>query len=198
VIRGGSELIPQILYYLQQRIDVLYVPPGASAAHVEEVIEEAERGDNQFITVNRSETKNNNSTPAGRKREYRLEIPESAPIYFGSRSKILQHLLLMCRGIRDLSHTFNSSFVFLTRIRCHWVDEPRPDIASALINPESTAEQQLAVRALPALFIQADNINPENVPKNRRINLPTILSRVTLKKGGKRRRRTVRRRKALK
>lgn len=71
---------------------------------------------------------------------YQPEFKTDAPMYFSHRSTILRHLLLMCKTITPSDHTiqrntisktiqtgltdvFRSSFIFITRIRCKWLDE---------------------------------------------------------------------------
>jgi hypothetical protein len=162
---------------------------------VQSIIEEANRGRNQFITVNTNKPQNPNNKREI-KSEYRLEIPDDAPLYFAANSRILRHLLLMCQRLTDLPDIFNSSFIFLTRIRCKWIAEPVPepvpvpvlarprprranifepapiakknqagsDLADALINPESTEEQNAAVQIVgqAAANTQSSNAGGSN------------------------------------
>jgi hypothetical protein len=44
------------------------------------------------------------------------------PMYFAPTSRILRHLLLMTPDLeKEFNRIFNSSFIFLTGIRCHWL-----------------------------------------------------------------------------
>lgn len=63
----------------------------------------------------------NRSTTRRYRRDYYLEIDPSYPMYFSHRSRVLNHLLTMCRTLGDLAKVFNSSYIFLTRIRCKWI-----------------------------------------------------------------------------
>lgn len=67
--------------------------------------------------------------------KYKPNFVKDAPMYFASTSKVLRHLLLMSGDInkkninvngRNLEVGFNdvfrSSFIFLSRIRCNWLD----------------------------------------------------------------------------
>lgn len=73
--------------------------------------------------------------------EYMAEFINTMPMYFSHRSRVLRHLLLMSKTIGPsitetvdakgkskiiscgLNDVFRSSFVFLTRIRCKWLDK---------------------------------------------------------------------------
>jgi hypothetical protein len=201
-----SPAIPQILYHLQKGLDVLYVPTKARPDYINAVVEEAEKGNNQLITVNIS-TMKATSKPHDLKSEYLLSIPPDAPIYFGSRSKILQHLLRMCKNLNDLPKLFNSSIVFLTRIRCEWVAKPEnlstvrgefmepipraaednkkgSEGAEALVNPASPAEQIAVINRLPELI--DDKVIPERIPYTNTIITHLDKKFSELKIGGRR------------
>lgn len=46
----------------------------------------------------------------------------NSPMYFTPGSRILRHLLLMTPDLeKEFNRIFNSSFIFLTGIRCHWL-----------------------------------------------------------------------------
>jgi hypothetical protein len=125
ILKGKITTISHILYYLHKGQNVLYIPNNARPIYIQSIIEEANRGRNQLITVNVSKAKNPNN-PQELYSEYILNIPNDAPIYFAANSRILKHMLFMCKTLADLPQLFNGSFIFLTRIRCKWIAEPAP------------------------------------------------------------------------
>ena len=67
--------------------------------------------------------------------KYKPSFVKNAPMYFASTSKVLRHLLLMSADINEkvvtvngkkigagINDVFKSSFIFLSRIRCNWLD----------------------------------------------------------------------------
>ena len=70
--------------------------------------------------------------------KYKISFTPNNPIFFSHKSKILRHLLLMCKDINKsaaeiekdskkvkfgagFTDVFRSSFIFLSRIRCKWL-----------------------------------------------------------------------------
>ena len=67
--------------------------------------------------------------------KYKPSFVKNTPMYFASTSKVLRHLLLMSADINEkvvtvngkkigagINDVFKSSFIFLSRIRCNWLD----------------------------------------------------------------------------
>lgn len=71
--------------------------------------------------------------------KYKPSFVKNSPMYFASTSKVLRHLLLMSADINNkvvnvnyknkykkieagINDVFKSSFIFLSRIRCNWLD----------------------------------------------------------------------------
>lgn len=208
-------IIPEILYYLHNGLDVLYVPANANPQYVRSVISEANEGNNQFITVNVSEPKKNIKV-TDMYPEYLLKIPLNAPIYFSHNSKILQHLLYMCRTLADLPKLFNKSFIFLTRIRCKWVArgafmELAADVAGAaipeaaidnaagaeladiIVNPDQPQQQVAVIEALPALIQENEMIPATRSSQTESVFVANLANKVKgMKLGGRRRRKSLR------
>jgi hypothetical protein len=62
--------------------------------------------------------KNINTSKQFFKKEYKLKIDKKYPIMFSHKSNILIHLLMMCEKLDDISKIFNSTYIFMSRIRC--------------------------------------------------------------------------------
>lgn len=56
------------------------------------------------------------------KPEYYLELDDdSYPLVFSPRNRVTLQLLTMCDGYRKIEKVFNSTFLFLTLMRCRWM-----------------------------------------------------------------------------
>ena len=53
--------------------------------------------------------------------KYYLELDHDYPIYFSPNSRVVKHLLMMSDSVENMQKVFNSSYLFLTLIRCGWV-----------------------------------------------------------------------------
>lgn len=49
------------------------------------------------------------------------EFDTSKSMFFSAKNPVVYHLLAMCENANDLTTIFNSSFVFVSRIRCYWL-----------------------------------------------------------------------------
>jgi len=86
--------------------------------------------------------------------------PDSA-LYFKSGSRILFQMLSMCRTVRgDLTNIFNSSYHFMSRIRCMWVD---PIIVVKPPSPKETPKTMSKLERLLAAFAKSI-LRPEASP----------------------------------
>jgi hypothetical protein len=71
--------------------------------------------DAEFITAVASHTNEQETN-------YQPKFPSDKPMYFSPTSRVLRHLLLMSPDLdQGFNRLFNSSFIFLTGIRCHWI-----------------------------------------------------------------------------
>jgi hypothetical protein len=113
ILEKRIELIPKILGHLRKGIDVVYIPEGAFPRNMNKFSAIPSDGSVQFATKNI-----NHDDLSHYKREYFLKIDKHHPIFFSAQSRVLKHLVTMCRSIADIERVFNSSFMFLTMIRC--------------------------------------------------------------------------------
>lgn len=64
-----------------------------------------------------------NDTPTGTKMyNFKPIFITNKPMFFSHKSKILRHLLLMSTDMNSFNDIFNSSFIFLQRIRCKFLE----------------------------------------------------------------------------
>ncbi len=163
IIKRKPNPLTYILLFLQRGHNVLYIPENVRPDYLSAVVEKANNGANQLITVNNSVMKNPNN-PLELYSEYILRIPADAPIYFSATSRVLLHLLHMCRSLEDLPKLFNSSFIFLTRIRCMWVAQPAsvaPLVNAQVAVPAAAAaapENVVVAAAAPPAAAAPENV----------------------------------------
>ena len=161
IIKKKPNPLTYVLLFLQRGHNVLYIPENVRPEYLSAVVENANNGANQFITVNNSIMKNPNN-PEELYSEYILSIPADAPIYFSASSRILLHLLHMCRSLEDLPTLFNSSFIFLTRIRCMWV--ARPAYAAPPANMAGAAAPPVNVQIVEPINVAGAAAPPAAAP----------------------------------
>jgi hypothetical protein len=112
-VSSNRYIVPTILKYLLNGQYVIYIPK--STRSVRTVVGKGTKEHLDFVTKNLSDSK------VKAKKEYTLKLDPDYPIFFGTSSRVLKHLLLMSKTIKDLEENFNSSYMFLTRIHCGWV-----------------------------------------------------------------------------
>jgi hypothetical protein len=112
-VSSKREIPALILKYLMNQQHVIYVPKGTRS--IRTVLGKAKEQQLDFVTKNVSESKEKI------KKEYVLKLDPEYPIYFGTKNKVLRHLLLMSNSIKDLESIFNETYMFLTRIHCGWI-----------------------------------------------------------------------------
>jgi hypothetical protein len=103
-----KDSIPLILAYLHAGIDVVVYPTEKARKSL--MIKYLD--DFQFIC------KNTNKSLDYYKKEYKLKLDKKSPILLSHKSVVLKHMLTMCKTLDNISDIFNSTFIFLTRIRC--------------------------------------------------------------------------------
>jgi hypothetical protein len=107
----NRELIPATIGYLERGHDVIYVPGTASKKSLQQV----KRNDLSLVC------RNTNTRTLRYKKEFTLVVDRNYPIFFGSDSEILRHLLYMCSSLAQIGRLFSRSYIFPSRIRCKWV-----------------------------------------------------------------------------
>ena len=101
-----SQLLPTILSYLARGQSVLYRPKKASMRTVKTVLKKSLEYQPEFICKNHKQ-----------QNPYRLDIKSDYPMFFSSRSNILPHLIAISKNMTDLQRNFNTSYLFVSRIR---------------------------------------------------------------------------------
>ena len=119
--------IHAILSQLLKGNNVLFVPARVNPIYQAAVEEEITYEEAEFIAVNIEPTKKPNN-PWELYSEYRPKFAPDGPIYFSAKNRIVLDLVKITDNIQRLAHTFKSSILFLTRIRCSWVAIPRKNI----------------------------------------------------------------------
>jgi hypothetical protein len=109
-----KEIIPTILRYLSNRQSVVYVPKGGKS-RMRKLLTTVKTTPAEFVA------KNLNSSESHFKKEYKLKIDKTYPMFFSADSVVLFHLLMMSENFSSLNDNFNSSATFLTRIRNYWI-----------------------------------------------------------------------------
>jgi len=112
-IESERELFPVALKYLANGQHVVWVPKGTRS--VRTVVGKAVDDEMEFVTKNTNTEEMSKDRP-----KYFLEIDPEYPMYFSPKSRVLKHLLLMSTSVPQMVKIFNSSYVFLTMIRCGW------------------------------------------------------------------------------
>ncbi len=120
-VRGREEhYIPKILAALSEGYDVMYLPNNMHNSISKELIYSMilnKPNDIELMAFIDTDYEWNNME------QYQPSIHIDKPILFSAKSRVLYHLIALCRNITtDLNTHFNSSFIFLTRIRCKWLD----------------------------------------------------------------------------
>jgi len=110
ILEPHKGMFPEILANLKKGVDVIVSRKSLSLTK---------------ITMNASEydfvCKNTNSEVKRYKSDYTLKIDKDKPVYFNSNSEVLRHLVTMSNSLSELEKIFNSSFIFISRIRCKWI-----------------------------------------------------------------------------
>ncbi len=112
VVPQKQLLLPTIYAYLNAGANVVFQPV---LGKVQKKLLNLKDGQVEFIC------KNINDKTTRYKKEFTLKIDRTQQMYFAAKSKILRHLLLVSGDLKSLDKRFNSSFTFLSRIRCKWM-----------------------------------------------------------------------------
>jgi len=112
-IESERELFPLALKYLLNGQHVVWVPMGTRS--IKTVVGKAVDDELEFVTKNVNKDDISKARP-----KYYLELDHDYPIYFSPMSRVLKHLLMMSDSVENMQKVFNSSYLFLTRIRCGW------------------------------------------------------------------------------
>ena len=112
--------IPEILHLLKQGRDVLYIPKFLNKKIDTDIMESIIKNrpnDIELIAFTNNNYEWNNMD------QYQPKMEIDTPVFFSHNSNILYYLIAMCDSIEtDFNSQFNSSFIFVTRIRCHWLN----------------------------------------------------------------------------
>lgn len=112
-IDSERELFPLALKYLMNNQHVVWVPAGTRS--VKTILGKAVDEELELVTKNVNKDDFTKARP-----KYYLELDHDYPIYFSPKSRVIKHLLLMSESIERMQAVFNSSYLFLTLIRCGW------------------------------------------------------------------------------
>jgi hypothetical protein len=114
------DYIPKILAALTDGFDVIYLPKHIDNTITKDII--------QSMIINRPEDIElmafiDTNYEWNNMEQYNPNFHIDKPFFFSHKSRILYHLIALCKNIsKDFNKHFNSSFIFLTRIRCQWLD----------------------------------------------------------------------------
>jgi hypothetical protein len=110
-----NNLMAKILSCLQEGIGVIVVDKNHTKASIRRML-------NMLDYSPDLACKNiNTNSKVLYKKEFYLKMDyDSHPIYFGPNSKVLQHLVTMSKNLVDFNNNFNSSYIFISRMRCMW------------------------------------------------------------------------------
>ncbi len=115
-----TDCIPKILAALADGYDVIYLPKYIDKSINKNII--------QSMIVNRPTDVElmafiDDDYEWNNMEQYNPSFHTDKPFFFSTKSRILYHLIALCKNInKDFNKHFNSSFIFLTRIRCLWLD----------------------------------------------------------------------------
>lgn len=113
-------VIPQILSLLKQNKDILYIPQRLNKKINRDVIDAMimnRENDIELIAFTKAGNEWNNMD------QYYPKMNIDTPFFFSHNSNILYHVIAMCDTIEtDFNTILNSSFIFVTRIRCMWLN----------------------------------------------------------------------------
>jgi hypothetical protein len=125
-----ADVVPTILALLDKGCHVFYHPLNAN--NPSGISKNMFTSGAEFLAVNTSE---NDLRPAFH--------PNSA-MFFKSGVPILRAMLAMCGRIGDMSNVFNSSYLFMSRIRCKWIIPERVRAVSAVKTRSASASVKTA------------------------------------------------------
>lgn len=138
--QNSSLEIQQILTYLAAGKDVIYVPEPhqKDCDKTMQIMIDALMGaceGYEFVGFNIAKPKRNNMEL------YQPFLSRKCPLFFSHKSRVVRYLLAMCTEIyyssfatrkTSLNIVFNSSHVFISRIRCKWLDPVDYDFKKVL------------------------------------------------------------------
>jgi hypothetical protein len=108
--------IAQILKHIAHGTDVVLIPNGSQPRHISKLQLALESNNELEFAV-----RNTNADKLSRyKKEYYLKLDKTHPMFFSAKSRVLCHLVTISESLSDLEKVFNSSFIFLSMIRCNF------------------------------------------------------------------------------
>jgi hypothetical protein len=111
---GKEPLMPTICKYLKAGQSIIYVPKKSVKMQIRKVMQNMD-GEIEFIA------RNTNRDQTHYKKEFILKLDQNYPMYFNHKSEIMQHLVNMSEDLNQMQKIFDSSFIFLSRLRCKWL-----------------------------------------------------------------------------
>jgi hypothetical protein len=112
-ISNKYDIIPIILKYLCSGKHVMFVPKEVDGRSMNALLRYK-----KYDLVCRNI---NQETYSRYKREYYLKSDKQYPYLFNPNSETLRHLLMISTNLTSFDKQFNSTFIFLSRMRCHWI-----------------------------------------------------------------------------
>ena len=129
-----TDVVPVILAILDRGCHVFYQPRNAN--NVAGASKNIFTSGAEFLAVS---TSDNDLRPA---------FHPNSPMFFKSDVPILRAMLAMCSGdMRNMSDVFNSSYIFMSRIRCKWIIPQRTPVktrsvvTSAAKSPKAKSQE---------------------------------------------------------
>jgi uncharacterized protein with PIN domain len=109
-----DNILATVCKYMKAGQSVIYVPKDATKSQLKKVITQID-GQVEFIT------RNINTDQRHYKKEFILKTDRNYPMYFNANSHIMYQLLEISGDLNHVQSIFNSSFIFLSRLRCRWL-----------------------------------------------------------------------------
>lgn len=124
-----TNLIPVILAVLRRGHDVLYIPEGTNTKSKKSILRQMHNG-MELIAFNASD------------HDLRPQLLTNKMMFFKSSNRILQHMLAMCNRIIDINRQLRS-FMFIERIRCHWIKYDKTSSSTKSSSSSSPKKSEL-------------------------------------------------------
>jgi len=110
-----DDVVPVILAILDRGCHVFYQPRNAN--NVAGALKNIFTSGAEFLAVSTSDD------------DLRPAFHPNSPMFFKSDVPILRAMLAMCSGnMRNMTHVFNTSYIFMSRIRCKWIIPQRTPV----------------------------------------------------------------------
>jgi hypothetical protein len=123
-----GDALNAIYNHIVNGVNVIYIPSWRYIEYIKRIFSVYNKySDIEFFARNTSQY------VARYVNSYILELDVRTPMYFSSKSRILKHLLCMSDTFATMQEIFNSSFIFLSMIRCYFDSS---DIGEVIQNNE--------------------------------------------------------------